>query len=70
MGIVNIEDELHEQLRRASKASYRSINAQAAFWIKIGMLCELNPGITFQELVARELKEAGVSVVDLAATAT
>ncbi|MGH7020970.1 MAG: TA system antitoxin ParD family protein, partial [Brevundimonas sp.] len=33
MGIVNIEDELHEQLRRASKASCRSINAQAAFWI-------------------------------------
>ena len=60
MGIVNIEDELHEQLRRASKASYRSINAQAAFWIRIGMLCELNPGLTFQDLVARELKAAGV----------
>lgn len=60
MGIVNIEDELHEQLRRASKVSYRSINAQAAFWIRIGMLCELNPGRTFQELVAHELKDAGV----------
>ncbi|MFG1403451.1 ParD-like family protein [Xanthobacter sp. V0B-10] len=60
MGIVNIEDDLHEQLRRASKVSYRSINAQAAFWIRIGMLCELNPGLTFQELVARELKDAGV----------
>ena len=69
MGIVNIENELHEQLRRASKASYRSINAQAAFWIKIGMLCELNPGLTFQELVARELKEAGVDALDLAAAA-
>lgn len=69
MGIVNIEDELHEQLRRASKASYRSINAQASFWIKIGMLCELNPGLTFQELVARELKEAGVDALDLAAAA-
>lgn len=67
MGIVNIEDELHEQLRRGSKASYRSINAQAAFWIKIGMLCELNPGLTFQELVARELKAAGVDAVDLIA---
>lgn len=63
MGIVNIEDELHEQLRRASKASYRSINAQAAFWIKIGMLCETNPGLSFQELVARELKAAGVEVL-------
>ncbi len=60
MGIVNIEDELHEQLRKASKASYRSINAQAAFWIRIGMLCELNPKLTFQEVVVRELREAGV----------
>ena len=70
MGIVNIEDELHEQLRRASKASYRSINAQAAFWIRIGMLGELNPSLTFQELVARELKAAGVDALDLAAAAT
>lgn len=69
MGIVNIEEELHEQLRRASKASYRSINGQAAFWIRIGMLCELNPGLTFQELVARELKAAGVDALDLAAAA-
>ncbi|MEH0197737.1 ParD-like family protein [Caulobacter sp. CCNWLY153] len=68
MGIVNIEDELHEQLRRASKASYRSINGQAAFWIRIGMLSELNPGLTFQELVARELKEAGVDAPHLPAT--
>ena len=60
MGIVSIEDGLHEQLRRASKASCRSINAQAAFWIRVGMLCELNPGLTFQEIVARELKAAGV----------
>ncbi len=66
MGIVNIEDELHEQLRRASKVSCRSINAQAAFWIKIGMLGELNPGLTFQELAARELKAAGVSAPDFA----
>lgn len=64
MGIVNIEDELHEQLRRASKVSCRSINAQAAFWIRIGMLGELNPGLTFQELTARELKAAGVSAPD------
>lgn len=60
MGIVNIEEELHEQLRKASKASYRSINAQAAFWIRIGMLCELNPQLTFQQIIARELRTAGV----------
>ena len=65
MGIVNIEDELHEQLRKASKASYRSINAQAAFWIKIGMLCELKPGLTFHEIVTRELRDAGVDLPSL-----
>ncbi|KRA83738.1 ParD-like family protein [Altererythrobacter sp. Root672] len=64
MGIVNIEDDLHEQLRKASKASYRSINAQAAFWIKIGMLCELNPQLTFHQVLLRELKEAGVDPAD------
>lgn len=69
MGIVNIEDELHEQLRRASKTSCRSINGQAAFWIRIGMLCELHPGLTFQELVARELKAAGVGAPELTAAA-
>jgi len=69
MGIVNIEDELHEQLRRASRASFRSINGQAAFWIRLGMLCELNPGLTFQELVARELKAAGVDAPDAAPAA-
>jgi hypothetical protein len=67
MGIVNIEDELHEQLRKASKASYRSINAQAAFWIKIGMLCELNPQLTFQQVVVRELRDAGVDPAELGA---
>ena len=35
MGIVNIDDDLHDQLRRASKVSCRSINAQAVYWIKI-----------------------------------
>ncbi len=60
MGIVNIDDELHEQIRKASTVSSRSINAQAAFWIKMGMLCELSPQLTFNEIVARELKRAGV----------
>ena len=69
MGIVSLEDELHEQLRRASRASCRSINGQAAFWIRVGMLCELHPGLTFQELVARELRAAGVETPEVAAAA-
>lgn len=61
MGIVNIEDELHDQIRKASTVSCRSINAQAAFWIKIGMLCEMNPTASFNEIVANELRAAGVT---------
>ena len=60
MGIVNIDDDLHDQIRRASSVSHRSINAQAGFWIKIGMLAELNPTLSFNELVARELRAAGI----------
>ena len=66
MGIVNIEDDLHDQLRRASKVSCRSINAQAAYWIKLGMLCETNPTLGFAEIIQRELRSAGVSVQLLA----
>jgi hypothetical protein len=66
MGILNIEDELHDQVRKASKVSYRSINAQAAYWIKIGMLCETNPTLSFTEIIERELNAAGVSAPPLA----
>lgn len=60
MGIVNIEEDLHDQIRKASTVSCRSINAQAAFWVKIGMLCELNPTESFNDIMARELRGAGV----------
>lgn len=65
MGIVNIDDELHDNIRRASSVSGRSINAQAGFWIRIGMLCELNPQSSYQEIVARELSAAGVRPLTL-----
>lgn len=61
MGIVNIDEELHDQLRRATKVSCRSINAQAAFWIRIGMLCETHPTLSFNDIMQRELRDAGVS---------
>lgn len=60
MGILNIDDPLHDQIRKASRVTCRSINAQAAFWIKIGMLCELNPSLTFHDIVAGELRAAGL----------
>ncbi len=60
MGIVNIDEDLHDQLRKASAVACRSINAQAAFWIKIGMLCELHPTLSFNDIIGRELRAAGV----------
>jgi hypothetical protein len=65
MGIVNIDDDLHDQIRKASSVSCRSINAQAAFWIKVGMLSEMNPTRSFNEIVARELQSAGVAAQGL-----
>ena len=70
MGIVNIDEELHDQIRKASAVGCRSINAQAAFWIKIGMLCEMNPTLTFNDVVTRELRAAGVAAPALRAVAT
>lgn len=69
MGIVNIDDELHDQIRRASSVSHRSINAQAGFWIRIGMLCEMNPTLSFNDVMAAEMRAAGIAVQpSLAAT--
>lgn len=58
MGIVKIDDELHEQARRASVVMCRSINAQAEFWMKIGMLAEAHPTLSFNDIVARQLAAA------------
>ncbi|MFC4168175.1 ParD-like family protein [Teichococcus aestuarii] len=58
MGLVKIDDRLHEQARRASTVMCRSINAQAEFWMKIGMLAEANPAMTFNDIVRTQLLQA------------
>jgi plasmid stability protein len=50
MGIVKVSDEIHEQLRIASKALDRSLNSQAEHWLKIGMLSEIYRNKTYEEL--------------------
>lgn len=60
MGIVKISDRLHEDLRLASQAMARSVNAQAEFWMRLGMLAELYPDLNYNQLKIRLLKaEAG-----------
>ncbi|HWW58941.1 MAG TPA: ParD-like family protein [Sphingopyxis sp.] len=67
MGIVKIDDELHEEARRASHVMCRSINAQAEYWMKIGMLAEANPALSFNEIVRMQLAAVQVRAPDLAA---
>ncbi len=64
MGIVKISDELHEDIRRASTTMVRSINAQAEFWIKIGKLAEMNPHLTYTELLQQQLLQASLAADD------
>lgn len=58
MGLVKIDDDLHEQVRRASAVMCRSINAQAEFWMKMGMLGEANPTLSFNEIVKAQMEAA------------
>lgn len=61
MGIIKISDELHEELRKASGVMSRSMNAQAEFWIKMGMLAELNPTLSYNDLVRKQLEDCDLS---------
>jgi len=65
MGIVNIDGDLHEKARRASTVMCRSINAQAEFWMKIGMLAEANPTLSFNDIVKAQLAAAHVGLADM-----
>ena len=66
MGLVKIDDELHEQVRMASAVMCRSINAQAEFWMKIGRLAEANPTLSFNEIVKQELALASAQATEAA----
>lgn len=67
MGIVKIDDNLHEEVRRVSAVMCRSINAQAEFWIRIGMLAEANPTMSFNDIVKTQFEAANVRLADVAA---
>lgn len=70
MGIVKISDQMHENLRLASTALSRSINAQAEHWMRIGMLAEMYPDLDHSDL-CRLLVQAGQSgSMDLGAIST
>ncbi len=66
MGIVKIDDNLHDEVRRASTVMCRSINAQAEFWMKIGMLAEASPTLSFNDIVKTQFSAAHVRLAEAA----
>jgi hypothetical protein len=40
----------------------RSINAQAEYWMKIGMLAQAHPDLSFNEIVQMQLRAAQVEL--------
>lgn len=62
MGIVKIDDLLHGEIRKASSVMVRSINAQAEYWIKVGMLAEANPTLSFLDIMRDQMQSADVDV--------
>ena len=64
MGIVKIDDALQEQARRASVVMCRSINAQAEYWMRVGMLAEANPTLSLNDIMRMQFAAAEVGTSD------
>lgn len=65
MGIVKISDQMHANLRIASAALSRSINAQAEHWMRIGLLSELHPELRHSDicqLLIRAERDGGLDL--------
>ena len=65
MGIVKIDDDLHEEIRKASSVMVRSINAQAEYWMKIGMLAESSPNMSYNQIINEQMRQANINVGNL-----
>jgi len=65
MGLVKISENTHANLRSASVALSRSINAQAEHWMRVGMLAELHPTLDYSEICQMliRLENAGETVL-------
>lgn len=66
MGIVKIDEVLHDEVRKASAVMSRSINAQAEFWLKLGMLAELYPTLSYQQLQLKLLRQVNFKLAEVA----
>lgn len=64
MGIVKISDSMHEALRHSSAALSRSINSQAEHWLRVGMLAELNPTLSYADICQLLIQQAAAAPAD------
>ena len=69
MGIVKISDQMHENLRLASTALSRSINAQAEHWMRVGMLAEMYPDLDHREICQMLVRAEQAGGMDVALAA-
>lgn len=65
MDIVKISDFLQNDIRDASKAMSRSVNAQAEYWLRLGMLSELYPHLNHHELKMIMLESASGRLMEV-----
>ncbi len=70
MGIVKISDVMHENLRVASNALSRSINAQAEHWMRVGMLTEMHPELNHREISQLLIRAELAGGLDIAMAVT
>ena len=63
MGIVKISDLLHDDIRDASMS--RSVNAQAEYWIRLGMMSELYPELNHQQIKLMMLKSGSDRLLEV-----
>lgn len=64
MGIVKVSNEIHEELRKASKSFDRSLNGQAEHWLKVGLIAEINPKLCYQEILELLLTNDDLRIED------
>lgn len=67
MGIVKISDALHDSVRTASTALSRSINAQAEHWLRVGMMAELHPMLSYSDICQLLIQQAAPASFSLPA---
>ncbi|TNF65590.1 MAG: hypothetical protein EP298_11635 [Gammaproteobacteria bacterium] len=64
MGIVKISDNLHTKVKEMASVMDRSINQQSEHWLKIGEMAEMNPELTYREIIRLLFKEKEALISD------